>query len=525
MLEEISITEEMVQEYKKYSQRTEGKGLIEDCNDSVIVFAKHMLGIELYTWQKILALDMMAAINDEKNPREFVVLTSRQIGKTTFAAIFALWVSLFNKLASSEEQNSTCGIISASDLQAKLVLKEVDKYIKIGDNYCRIHYSREKDDIMDKGLLSSLIDSDEDNNKQTISFKAEKLVKDHETGAMIPEYGQYFLSGSKIGTRLNSYPPTTSVLGQTFAYLHEDEAGRNDRFTDEAHYEYLHPTGDARNAIRLYTSTPWVQSGFFYELADPENMRVDHKHLRYMFTIDAIEHENPKQHKNVLDNIEEMRKDGKKDEVERAYYCRFVKGEASYFNPDDVDDCFNGEDVFLESYSGECDIGVDFGGQVKSRTVITVSALIDDTVKRLYHKRYEVGEDNNLMADVEEVMSRFPNWQRIIPDDCPQGDYVIRKMREKGWNVHPMNFRRDKIKKYGAFRSKLKKGLVKSYRDDDMKVEMKALEFTNAAVQSNIMAPRGYTDDMIDSFVMSAYFFLEDSGRVRFFTEDGEFGV
>ena len=107
MLEETVITKSMIKKYNKQSVRPKNKGLIEACSESVIVFSKHMLGIELYTWQKILAVDMMAAIKDDSKPREFVVLTSRQIGKTTYAAIFALWVSLFNKLDSGEEHNST----------------------------------------------------------------------------------------------------------------------------------------------------------------------------------------------------------------------------------------------------------------------------------------------------------------------------------------------------------------------------------------------------------------------------------
>ena len=523
VLEETEITPEVIEKYSKYMDRPEGKGLIEACSESVVVFARHMLGIKLYTWQIIVALDIMKAIEDKSLPREFVVLTSRQIGKTTLASIMALWIALFNKLNSSEENNSTAGIISASDLQAKRVLAEIKKYIHLGDVYCRIHYSKEKDDLMDKGIISQMVDEGEDNNKQTTTFKAEKLVKDTDTGILTPEYGDYLLKGSKIGTKLHSYPPTTSVLGQTFAYLHEDEAGRTDRFTDEAHLEYLHPTGDARNAIRLYTSTPWVTSGFFYELADPDDNKDHHDYSRYLFTIDAIKYENPDQYKIVLKKIESMREDGKKDEVDRAYYCRFTKGEMAFFDPKDVDGMFKDDLKMLSSYLGKCDIGVDFGGQVKSRTVITVSTCLENRIVRLFHQVYNVGEDNNLMNDLCELMKKFPNWDRVIPDECPQGDYMIREMIKRGWNVHPMNFRQWKTKKYGAFRSKLKKGLVSSYKDDVLKVEMKALELQNTVMQTHIAAPRGYTDDLIDSFVMSSFFYLEDVGKIKFFTSEGLF--
>jgi len=217
-----------------------------------------------------------------------------------------------------------------------------------------------------------------------------------------------------------------------------------------------------------------------------------------------------------------MRLDGKKDEVERGYYCRFVKGEDSFFDPDDVDSMTDFDSEMMGESDLPVDIGVDFGGQVKSKSVITVSHLDSEKViHRLYFKSYEVGEDNDLLKDIEGVMRAFPNWQRVIPDECPQGDYLIRQMVDKGWNVHPMNFRTWKVKKYGAFRSMLKKGRVKSFRHDDLTVEMKALEFSNTAQQSKIVAPRGYNDDLIDSFIMSTFFFLEDEGGFEFFNYDG----
>lgn len=510
-LDEIVITPEMIAYYRKFSDRPEGKGLVEACSESVIVFARHMLGIELYTWQKILALDIMAAINDENLNREFVVLTSRQIGKTTFAAIMALWIAVFNKLPTDLGNNSDCGIISASDRQAKLVLKEINNYIRLGDRYCRDNYSREKGDEMDNGFLSMLIDEKEDNNKEMISFKHDEIGVDPKTGAEGHKFGAFLLKNSKVGTKLKSYPPTGSILGQKFAYLHEDEAGFAERFDDEAHYEYIKPTGVARNAVRIYTSTPWQPSGFFYELCDPDNNMSNHPYKRYLFTIDAIRYENPKQYKSAMDTIRKMREDGKKGEVERAFYCRFVKGETSYFEPEKVDAMFDEDYSATESSQLMCDIGVDFGGQVKSRTVVTVSHLDENgVVRRLYHKAYEVGQDGTLIEDLIELKKRFPGWQRIIPDDCPAGDFRIRQMREKGWNVQPMNFRQWKVKKYGAFRSMLNRGEVVSYVDDELKIEMKALEWSNTSTQSKINAPRGYRDDLIDSFVMSCFFFLEE---------------
>lgn len=523
MLEEIVITPEMVSEYNKLSERPEGKGLLEACSESVIVFAKHMLGMELYTWQKIVAIELMKRVGQADFDKRFAILTSRQIGKTTLSAILALWIATFNKTASGAQYNSKIGIVSATDNQAKKVLREVRTLLRIGDAHCREHYSKEKEDIMDKGLLSALVDHEEDNNKQTITFKYSKVVVDHESGAEAPEFGQYLLEGSKVGSRIDSFPPTAVILGNTFSFLYMDECGRSEKFTDEVHDEFLRPTVKAFDGASLYTSTPWQPSGFFYDLCDPEDKKEEHDYPRFLFTVDAIKYENATQYESCLKDIEIYRLDGKGDEAERAYYCRFVRGESSYFDPEDVDVMFDGEDKFVTEFDGAVDIGVDFGGQVKSRTVVTVTYLDSaGVIHRLYHKVYSVGDDDKLMDDLGYVMLRFPGWQRIIPDDCPAGHFRIKEMYKNGWNVHPMNFRTWKVKKFGAFRARLHRGLIKSYQDGDLSVEMKALEFSNAATQSNIMPPRGYNDDMIDSFVMSCFFYLEGEGETKIFTKRGQ---
>jgi hypothetical protein len=496
MLEETVITPELREELQKYSERPEDRGLLEACSESVVLFAKHMLGIELYTWQKLVALEIMKSIEDPTRSREFVIITSRQIGKTTLAAIMALWIAVFNKLPSDIGNNSDAGIISATDRQSKLVLKEINHFIRMGDRYCREHYSREPNDEMDKGILSMLIDEKEDNNKEMITFSPDLSAIEPKTGMVTHKFGSFFLKDSKIGTKIKSYPPTGSILGKKFAYLHEDEAGFAEKFDDEVHYEHIKPTGDARNAIKIYTSTPWVLSGFFYELCDPDDIKPEHDYYRFLFTIDAIKDENPKQYDTVLKGIQKMREDGKNSEVERAYYCRFVKGDESYFDPDKVDALFD-DSSQLFSHDGPCDIGVDFGGQVKSRTVVTVSRYDPDahTIHRLYHRAYEVGEDDSLLDDLEDIMRMFPRWQRIVPDDCAAGDFRIRQMRDRGWNVHPMSFRTWKVKKFGSFRAKLNRGEIRSYKDDELRVEMKALEF-----------------------VMSAFFYLEEESGYEFYS-------
>jgi hypothetical protein len=162
-------------------------------------------------------------------------------------------------------------------------------------------------------------------------------------------------------------------------------------------------------------------------------------------------------------------------------------------------------------------MGVDFGGKTTSRTVITISELTEKgMIRRLYKKVYPVGKDDSLLEDIAQLLKDF-NVQRIIPDDCPQGAYLIEDMKRLGWNVHPMVFRTDKVKKYGAFRAQLNAGKVESFVDDTLKTEMLAMQFNNGARNSVINHAPGYTDDEIDSFVMSTYFYLEEEPGVQFY--------
>jgi len=439
--------------------------------------------------------------------REFVAITSRQIGKSKALSIFCVWAAIFNKYPGTIANNTSALIVSASDVQAKKLLYEMKRDMRIGNTYMRDTY-RDEDNkpAFGEAFFDELLSDNEPNNTTTITFKE----WDKEVHGVL-------LKGSKSGSTIKSYPPTSAVLGETASIVIEDEAGKSDKITDQFHYDYLYPTGNSTNAVRIYTSTPWGPSGFFYRMVDPDDMYGDTPGYVVLFSMEAIQLENEFQYKAVKKIVDQLNKDGKTDEVQRAYYCRFIKGESSYFDPQDVFNIF--EDFsMLDKYKEPCDMGVDFGGQVKSKTVITITEYTEDgIIRRLYHKTYEVGKDTDLIQDIEELRQFF-NIQRIIVDDCPAGQVFIRQMEEeKGWEVERMSFRADKVKKYGAFRVKLKKGRIQSYQDEDLKTEMLAMEHTPGSRQSNIQHAPGYSDDLIDSFLMSTYFFIDDEDSVTFF--------
>lgn len=496
--------------------KTHPGGLVGACSENPVVFAKYMLGITLYNWQVDFITRIIKAVNRETAQREFVAITSRQIGKSTAVAIFSLWCAFFNKYPGTTGNNTIVGVVSASQDQSRKLLGEVKSFMRMGDKHMELSYREgEGDDskpVFGKEFFTGRLSEKDPNNTSQITFKAHNPAT----------HGDYVLAGSKRGSVIKSYPPTAVVLGETFTVVIIDEAGKTERISDQFFYEYIYPTGNSTDAIRIYISTPWVSSGFFYRMVNPDGEFEDSNADVLLFSIDAIRLDAPEQYKNVSKIIDAQLLDGKKDEVSRAYYCRFVKGEQSYFDPEKVREAFNSELSQVYEYGKECDMGVDFGGQVKSRTVITISMLDDDgNVQRLYHKSYGVQEDLGLLDDIKDLRERF-NIQRIVVDDCPAGDVWIRQMEKEGWDIVRMNFRSEKVRKYGNFRGALNKGKILSYKDNDLMKEMLALENSTRSRQSLIQPAPGYNDDLIDSFVMSAYHYVaEESGRVKFFTLRG----
>jgi len=478
-----------------------GRLLWKECRRDPAVFAYKMLGIKLYGWQWLVTRELLLG------KRRLVLNTSRQIGKSFLVSILSLWYVVFNQGHSSEFSNTKVGVISATEGQAKKLLLDIKNLMRVGDSYCKEHYSKTNDDIFHFGIFSYLIDDSRnaENTKTCITFKC----GDDKFGL--------FLKDSKVGGFIKSLPPTDIVRGETFDFLIVDEASKVD---DEIYNMAISKTGDKFDAVRFITSTPFGRAGFYYEIFDPEDKIKDNSWKRFWFTVDAIKDDDSDDYARRLKDIKERMQMGKNLEIRQEYYGEFVQSERSFFSPFKVDGMFLNRLCPVEKYSGLCDMGVDFGGLRKSKTVLTISCIKSDgMIYRIWHHAYEVRQDDSLIEDIADIKRRF-NIQRIIVDDCPEGDFKIREMDNRGWEVTRMSFARDKVRKYGDFRSMLNKDKIKSYNDSDLMSEMKALSTAKGRERTKIAAPPGYSDDMIDSFVMSTYHYTEDEDDFDFYDLD-----
>ena len=491
------VDKKYIKSMDKFREPRTELGLIGACSENVVVFAEKMLGYRLYAWQ-VEFLNKVQGVGG--NDRNFAVMTSRQIGKSFSVAVLSLWAAVFNKFPGTAYNNTNVAIISRGDRQAKELLREIKKLIHMGNSKMSEYKDKEGNQIFGDSFFTDLLDPNAPNNSTDITFLP-----------WSKGMGDYVCKGSKYGSVIQSYPPTSVVLGKTFSLIIVDEAGHTTSISDEFFYEDLGPTGNACNAVRIVISTPWVPSGFFYRYMDPDGVFESMSINRFVFTIDAIKIENPQYYENVMRGmIKPLELDGKMDAVQRGYYCRFVQGEKIFFDPDKVYGVFDKHVEYKQSYDDKCDIGVDFGGESNSRTVLTVTAFNEEgVITRITDRVFGVGEDNDIIPVIKVMMTKY-NIQRVIVDNCPAGQYLIREMEGIGWDVQRMSFASEKISKYTAFRSMINKGLVKSYVDDDLKTEMLALESRQGKRNLQISHAPGYSDDRIDSFVISSYFYLDD---------------
>lgn len=469
-------------EYADKCEELSHSKTIKECMNNVAYFAKHMLGLELYAWQKRVA-DMVSA-----GRKKIIINTSRQIGKSKLVAVIALWALAFNKGNSGDGQNTKIGIISRSDDQAKKIIAEIRNLVLKGDAVMK---SKANKKFINRDYFSEMLDTSQkaENTKMSITFR-----KGHR-GSIYPSF-------------VKSFPPTDAVLGNTFDFVFLDEASR---IEDEIFYRAILPTGDKYNANWIVTSTPNGMSGFFYELMDVEEKRKNHEWDRYWFTIEAVKFDDPDHYSRKIKEIDQMIADGKELVAKQEYFAEFVATETSFFDPKDVTEMFDDKLAIQYSSSNQCTLGLDVGGQKKSHSVITITTCDDSgMIYRIFHKRYPVQGDDNLLDDIADLLKKF-NLTRLVVEKCQITDFLIREMKNRGWNVYEFEPNREKVPAYSAFRAKLHKGLVKSYLDEDLMVEMKALTQKEGRFTTMIHAPTNYTDDMIDSLVMSAYFYTGEA--------------
>lgn len=485
----IEITPEIIAERDAYCAKDNiptDIPFLEACKRDPILFFTHMLGFKPYAWQYLVLKEYMAG------KRKIVLCCSRQVGKSSLISGLLLYRAIFNKgfldnpvLSNWKKHTNEC-VVSRGDEQATQLLSNVRQMFYVGDKQMSSYKVNGKS-LFGESWFSSKFAKNKNakNGVDTISL-------------------QEGLFGSVASSVIRSLPPTDIILGNSFTGVFADEAAR---ISDTILIENINPTLDAYGTLYLLASTPVDPTGFFYTTVDPEDTRGDNDFTRFMFTIDCLKNDNPAQYERALKEIKKMLRDGKQNEVQRNYYCSFTSSENTYFPMDFVDTCFDENIKKVDTYRGEpVVVGVDFGGMATSHTVITVSTIPDSKMvsKRIACWRYPVKQDGDVISDLQYNV--LPNFkvQSIVVDSCPASQITIQNMRKMSWNVVEFNFNRtSKPDFYSRFRQRLCRGLLKSYPDSALYTEFKAF--------NDAMKPKaGFTDDLIDSWLLSTIPFLDE---------------
>ncbi len=111
---------------------------------------------------------------------------------------------------------------------------------------------------------------------------------------------------------------------------------------------------------------------------------------------------------------------------------------------------------------------------------------------------------------IEDTQSFILADSGVITHNCPAASFFIQQAKKKSLSLHLMSFKRDKQSKYFLFRSKMYKGNIQFYPHRRLESEMKSLTAVEQQIGTKITKPKGGSDDVIDSFLMSVYFQIED---------------
>jgi hypothetical protein len=266
--------------------------------------------------------------------------------------------------------------------------------------------------------------------------------------------------------------------------------------------------------VRRNGRTAWCgNTGYFYYHFDPFELSEEHTFERIWFPYTI--HEDEAYQLMMEEKRRDYERDGKFKEFQQEYLAMFVASIGNYFDHEKhLSKIFKSDLCQVPEYKNECNLGLDFGGQRTSKTVLTITApfkIINDKgknvtkLRRLWHKVYPLKGDNDLIPDIKLLKRKFPRLRATV--DSLGGGYILPEIR-KILPCEEMVFRRDKATKFDYFRVKAFRGEIESYKDEYLEKEMYAMT-------SEMKAPSGYTDDAIDAFIMSCYPYLKDVKRFK----------
>jgi len=453
------------------------------CEDHPVYFAYFKLGFKLRDYQ-VYHLDMM------KKHRFVMSLMARRSGKSTDQKVFGAWALNYNKYPKGLDRSTKIVVIAHVQDEAESYIEEINMMFQEGDERVKRVFKGQLGDKYFTSRLPTRKDKAKNNNTQFSIF------------------------GNGKWNTIRVFAPTPKARGKGASIIFMDELafwrdyanGSNDEY--KIYKEAVRPIITDDNKSKVFcATTPNGTSGLYYDL-----MPVDDHKTRFKLVWMPYYYRKDQEY---LDEIKETRREyeekGWGDSFRQEYLSELVSKRKAYFHKEnEVDKIFRGDHSFRTQYSGEAYAAIDFGGSTTSRSVITVVKYdkANNRYIRLYHKRYPVGGDSELMADILDISRRFPNIIKWYVDSQGGGSAFYSWFKKKGFNYKEVVFRGQKADFYRLFKQACFQYRIKSYYDPDLQEEF--LNFTG-----DLKPEKGYTDDMIDSFVMACMEHLEIKSKTK----------
>lgn len=455
------------------------------CESHPVFFAYYFLGIKLRVYQ-IYMIEHMLKFN-------FIFsLWSRRLGKSITFKVFTAWALFYNKYPQGSNKTTKIIAISHTSEASDDYITDIKEMFEIGDE---IVYKRFNGKLGKKYLTSTFPTRGKTgkNNQKQLSIY------------------------NKGWNTLKSFPPTTAARGKPASIMVLDEIAfwkdytslQKDDYT--IYGEVVRPiiTDPSSSAKIFAATTPNGDSGLAYDLLPIDGHQTRYNLLWFPYYI----HKDQSYLDEMYETEKEYQASGKMNSFRQEYLAELVSKNDAYFDRDTEI-----ENVFSENYQMVTQsiipvhVGLDFGGSVKSRTVITMSMYDEESkiCRRVYSYIYPLREDSTLKEDIIEWNYRF-NIKKFHIDDQGGGSSLYAWFRNKFGEekVDEVSFRREKADMYRLFKIACFQDRIKSFYDPNLFDEM--VSFT-----ADLKPPQNKTDDSLDSFVMSVKDWIqEDDGTER----------
>ncbi|MGM0642012.1 MAG: hypothetical protein ACQESN_11395 [Thermotogota bacterium] len=440
-----------------------------------------LIGMKPRDYQ-IYGLDMMF-----KN-KYLYYMWSRRLGKSTIFKAFSNWAISWNKYPQGLE-NTTKVLVMAHTQDA------ADDYITV--NRTMFEMGDKRVEALTKGKMKRFFTKNFATKRDNAKLNGSELSMRRIYNPLKP----LPLNRDRGWNTIKTFPPTNRARGEPASIVQLDEIAAWKNFVpddDEIYYDVVRPIPtDFPEAKIFCATTPKGEKGLGYNLLPLDGHKTIYELIWFPYWVRDEE----EYIKSIKEIEEEYEAQGKSKKFRQEYLSELIDVSDSFFPDELVNLIFSKKDKLglYTDYKEECHLGLDFGGSRNSHTVITISRKNPETghLERIYHKKYPIAEDMTLKDDLLELSNKF-NIVLYHIDNQGGGTSFYAWIRNKfGRNrLDEVSFKRDKQMMYRLFKIAMYQKRIYSYYDKELYKEFKG--FTN-----DLRPEKGFTDDMLDSFVMS----------------------